>query len=176
MRHSSLFWMSLQWGWDEQDNGYLLLMTLPVMRKTYVIGKYIFGLLFGGCAWLIAVAISLAFKVANHSQFTLPDFVMEVFMCLPIAIFVLAIMLPFQFKFGSERGRIVLVIAFSAGILCVFLLEKGLGMMGKDLGQIWDSLFDLHAGLVEMLSFGVAIVAVVLSCATSCHIMDRKEF
>lgn len=84
MRHSSLFWMSLQWGWDEQDNGYPLLMTLPVMRKTYVIGKYIFGLLFGGGAWLIAVAI----------------------------------MLPFQFKFGSERGRIVLLLAFSAGILC----------------------------------------------------------
>ena len=176
MRHSSLFWMSLQWGWDEQDNGYPLLMTLPVMRKTYVIGKYIFGLLFGGGAWLIAVAISLVFQVANHSQFTLPDFAMEVFMCLPIAIFVLAIMLSFQFKFGSERGRIVLVLAFSAGILCVFLLEKGLGMMGKDLGQIWDSLFDLHAGLVEILSFGTALAAVVLSCAVSCHIMEKKEF
>lgn len=46
-------------------------------------------------------------------------------MCLPIAIFVLAIMLPFQFKFGSERGRIVLVLAFSAGILCGQLSHYG---------------------------------------------------
>ena len=52
---------------DEQYNGYPFLMTLPVMRKTYVIAKYVFALLFGGVAWLLAVAISFGYKVANHS-------------------------------------------------------------------------------------------------------------
>lgn len=163
-------------GSDEQDNGYPFLMTLPVMRKTYVIAKYVFALLFGGVAWLLAVAISFGYKVANHSQLLVADYAREAFMILPIFILVLAIMLPFQFKYGTEKGRIVLAFVLGVCILLVFVIGKSLERQGKDLGQMLDSFITLHAGLVEILSFGVAIVAIVISCVASCQIMDRKEF
>ena len=95
-------------------------------------------------------------------------------MILPIFILVLAIMLPFQFKYGTEKGRIVLAFVLGVCILLVFVLGRGLERQGKDLGQMLDSFITLHAGLVEILSFGVAIVAIVISCVASCQIMDRK--
>ena len=36
--------------YDEYENGYLFLMTLPVSKKTFATEKYVFGLLLGSCA------------------------------------------------------------------------------------------------------------------------------
>ena len=39
--------------YDEFNNGYAFLFTLPFSRKEYVIEKYIFGLMIGGMGWLM---------------------------------------------------------------------------------------------------------------------------
>jgi ABC-type transport system involved in multi-copper enzyme maturation permease subunit len=43
--------------YDEFDNGYTFLLSLPVTRKGYVLEKYAFGLLLGGGGWLLGSVI-----------------------------------------------------------------------------------------------------------------------
>lgn len=43
--------------YDEFDNGYPFLLTLPFSRKTYVLEKYVYGLILGTGAWIVSVMI-----------------------------------------------------------------------------------------------------------------------
>ena len=52
--------------YDEYDNCYLFLMTLPVTRKGYVNEKYVFGFISTCTAWLVGVTIGTALMAARH--------------------------------------------------------------------------------------------------------------
>ena len=57
--------------YDEFDNGYPFLLTLPFSRKTYVIEKYVFGLILGLTGWLVSVLISYIMIIMNGEKITL---------------------------------------------------------------------------------------------------------
>ena len=46
--------------YDEYDSGYLFLFTLPISRKGYVTGKYVFGILSVPVAWCFGMAVGTA--------------------------------------------------------------------------------------------------------------------
>lgn len=162
--------------YDENENGYLFLMTLPVLRKTYAREKYVFGVLFTSSAWILAVVISLVFKIANQSDFLLSDFFLEAAVFIPIYIVLLAVMLPFQLKFGGEKGRIAMLMACGIAFFAVYFCVKGLQRMGVDVEKIIDSLPALQQGGLLLLAFVVSVVVLLVSGVISSRIMCRKEF
>lgn len=162
--------------YDENENGYPFLMTLPVLRKTYAREKYVFGLMFSGSAWVVAVIISLIFKMGSNSELMLTDFFLEAAIFVPLYIALIAVMLPFQFKFGGEKGRIAMLIACGIAFSTVYFSVKGLQMIGIDVEKIIVSLPVLHQGLLELLVFVISVVALLVSVAISSRIMCRKEF
>lgn len=162
--------------YDEKENGYPFLMTLPVLRKTFAREKYAFGLMFSGSAWVVAVIISLIFKIGTNSELLLTDFFLEAAIFIPGYIVLIAVMLPFQFKFGGEKGRIAMLMACGIAFLAVYFLVKGLQMSGIDVEKLIQSLPVLHQGLLELLAFVVSVVALLVSAAISSRIMCRKEF
>ena len=52
--------------YDEYDNGYSFLFTLPVGRKTYVQSKYIFAVLLSSCSWMTGCVIASVFYLARN--------------------------------------------------------------------------------------------------------------
>ena len=54
--------------YDEYDNGYLFLMTLPVTRKKYVNEKYIFGILISIFAWCVGMAAGTVLMIAQGAK------------------------------------------------------------------------------------------------------------
>ena len=44
--------------YDEFDNGYTFLFTLPVSRRIYVLEKYVFGLILGAGTWCVCTVIA----------------------------------------------------------------------------------------------------------------------
>lgn len=161
--------------YDEKENGYPFLMTLPVLRKTFAREKYAFGLMFSGSAWVVAVIISLIFKIGNNSELMLTDFFLQAAIFVPGYIVLIAVMLPFQFKFGGEKGRIAMLMACGV-FLAVYFSVKGLQMIGINVEKVIHSLPVLHQGLLELLAFVVSVVALLVSAAISSRIMCRKEF
>lgn len=57
--------------YDEDQNGYSFLMTLPVLRKTYAREKYVFGLLMSSSAWVTAVIIAAVFNLNRGGALSL---------------------------------------------------------------------------------------------------------
>lgn len=162
--------------YDETDNGYLFLMTLPVSRKMFAVEKYVFGLLLGSFTWTVGFFISIIFKLATEGEVSLFDFSVESLLLIPVFAVMLSILLPFQFKFGSEKGRIAMFLAFAVAVVAAYLSAKGLKSIGIDLEQILDTLPAVHVALVDLFAFLIAAAAVAVSCAVSGRIMQNKEF
>lgn len=119
----SLFTLSTI-SYDDFDNGNAFLFTLPITRNDYVIEKYSLGLLFGCVAWILATVLGV---IATVFKGTLPitDLMLASLIILPIMIVIQAIMIPFQLKFGGDKGRIAMIGAFGALALIALVIVKG---------------------------------------------------
>ncbi len=161
--------------YDEFDNGYTFLLSLPVTRKGYVLEKYAFGLLLGGGGWLRAsVLVTVAGAVRNTS--TVTDSLMMSLVMLPVALLLLSVLIPFHMKFGGEKGRIVMIITigliFAATVLGVKLAEA----MNIDLDAALEKLPVMGTGAVAVGAVVISVVILLLSCRISIGIMNKKEF
>ena len=161
--------------YDEYDNGYPFLFTLPVERKTYAIEKYVFGLLAGAIAWVIGVLISLVQSVMGKG---LP--MQELLKICPvfigIVILLMAVMIPFPLIFGREKGLIVTFVAMGMLVLVAYLTEKLCESRGMDVDQLVDTLSALNLGLLELAFCAGALVLFLVSCGICVACVKKKEY
>lgn len=165
--------------YDEYENGYRFLFTLPVRRNTYVRAKYVYAVLLCTLAWLTGCLISIAFYLAKNQAVRVQTEMGEACIILPLILIFLAVMIPIQFKFGYEKGRIVMAFIFCGCILIGYLLQKIGEQPSVPLGQIMQMVdrfmkldWWLQAGV-----FGIATLLVLgISYLVSVAVMRRKEF
>ena len=167
---SSLFSIS-SISYDEFDNGNAFLFSLPISRRTYAVEKYIFGAILGCCAWMLAVILT---TLVGFFKGIYPDTEMwlSAAFILAIMFMILALMLPFQLKFGGERGRIALIIC----LVLVSVLGTLAELIGIDLATILDTMPTVHAGILAAILLIVSLLLLGLSCLISIGIMQKKEF
>ena len=91
---------------------------------------------------------------------------------LAIMFMILALMLPFQLKFGGERGRIALIVC----LVLVSVLGTLAELIGIDLATILDTMPTVHAGILAAILLIVALLLLGLSCLISIGIVQKKEF
>ena len=161
--------------YDEFDNGNPFLFSLPVTRKGYVLEKYCFGLILGGSAWfvstLLAVIVQLTKGAASLSDLLLPPLAF-----LPLVLFFLAVMLPIQLKFGSEKGRIVLIGVIGLIFLLGILAVKAAEALHIDLAFLFNHLSSLSMSALIFGAIAVMLLLLLLSLKISMAVMNRKEF
>ena len=106
--------------YDEFDNGYPFLFTLPITKKTYVTGKYVFCMLGGLIGWGISVVIVICCTLIKGGEFSVSD-IWDILAFIPVIDLIVAIMLPIQLKFGAEKSRIAIFVigggSWAAGTL-----------------------------------------------------------
>ncbi len=159
--------------YDEFDNGYPFLFTLPVSRRGYAVEKYVFGLLLGFTAWAFAMALSLIVTAAQGGA--LLTVLLTGVSILPAALLMQSITLPFQLKFGGEKGRLALMAM--AGV--IFVVIAGGSMLLDSFGADANALTaDLAANgaLVLAGTYLLALLIWAASMAVSIRIMEKKEF
>ena len=162
--------------YDEFDNGNAFLFTLPITRREYVIEKYGLALLLGSVSWIAAVLMGLA---ASSIKGTMPiaDLLMMAFLIVPMIILMQAIMLPFQLKFGGEKGRIAMIGVFGAIAVLGILLTKGADFFFHiDVFAVLDRLTSIHMGILLLLLTLIALFCLYISLKVSLSIMKHKEF
>lgn len=165
---SSLFAIS-SISYDEFDNGNAFLFSLPFSRRTYAVEKYIFGAILGCCAWILALLITTVIGVFKGVY---PDAETALSACFILAMMflILALMLPFQLKFGGERGRIVLLLVIGG------LAPNGLELIGIDLLAMLDAMSAVNAGIMSFITLLIALLFLGVSCLISIGIVQKKEF
>lgn len=161
--------------YDEFDNGNAFLFTLPITRKNYVKEKYEFGLLAGGGFWILATALVLA---AGKIKDLMPvkDILMTALLILPVLFLILSVMIPFQLKFGGEKGRIAIIgaagLLFVIGIAVVRVAE----IFHVDLISVFNNLPTMSMGMLIAVVLGISVIILLVSIRISIAIMNRKEF
>lgn len=128
-----------------------------------VVSKYILGLFFLTVAFVITMLFSLLFSNLNLTENILSSFAI-----LSAGIIIISVIFPILFKFGVEKGRILMMIVLFAPTGIIVILSKlGLEMPSFD-AEILK--------LIIYLSPVFALVLFSISVLISLSIYKNKEF
>ena len=156
--------------YDEFDNGYLFLLTLPVTRRSYVTAKYIFCFLGDLVGWAAASVIYAGCCLAKGAGLGMEQLAAAL-VFLPVVGLRSAVMLPLQLKYGAEKSRLALAVLFG-----------GIGVLGALGMKLFPGLPDTLRAFPEIsgaalgaAALGAVVAAVALSYWISLGIMEKKE-
>ena len=110
--------------YDEHDNGYPFLFSLPIDRKTYVREKFVLCLSLTFVGVLFGALIMMAASLMGLDDLVMSDIPLYL---LPICAGLLVIcstMITIEICFGAEKGRIVMMMIYGAAIFITVLLGK----------------------------------------------------
>ena len=161
--------------YDEFDNGYSFLMSLPVTRKGYVLEKFGFGMLMSGGGWLLGTVLALVSGIVRGSVEPL-DVLMNSLVLLPMVFFLLAVMIPFRLKFGSEKGRVIMICVAGAAFLLFAVAAEVFKRVHLNLDDIGGNLSLLSDGTIVVGAVVLGIVILLVSYRISVSILEKKEF
>lgn len=159
----SLIPMSL-YSYDEREKWCNYSITLPVSKSQFVSAKYIMGLLCN-LVLIFIVAIVQAFQMINTGVFTPSGYFSIIVSLLSICLIAPSILMPFIFKFGTEKGRIVYYIVI--GCICGLL-----GILATNHLQFSTLLDGLNIIIIFLVSVGIYIASWLLSI----HFYRNREF
>ena len=159
--------------YDEFDNGYPFLLTLPFSRKTYVLEKYVYGLILGAGAWIVSVMICSLMLIVQGKPVT-SDMLIGAFVILPMFLVIESLMIPVHLRFGGEKGRYALIACVGVLVVIGFVVMKiveifhvlPLILAIDALGPVMFMVILLMIGFLVML----------VSLKVSLSIMNKKEF
>ena len=160
--------------YDDFDNGYSFLFTLPIKRRQYVLSKYVFSLLSiltGALMSAIFMVAVLAFKGEIHTLVEQIDFLIGYSAG---AMVFLSVMLPVQLKYGAEKGRIALLVIAAVCIAGGLLLERI--PMNFDILVLLVKINAMNDAVLSGIVSLICICIVVISYLVSCRVMEKKEF
>lgn len=162
--------------YDDDKNGMSFILTFPISRKMYVLEKYVLGMLFMAvilAAESIMMMAATAVKAASYAPY---DWLSAILSFLLSSSLVLSATLPFQIKYGAEKGRMVLVTVFICMGIAAYSLRQVFKALNIDLTEVIEKV--ASAGVLEVaiftiaLSFGMMAVSYLLSAAA----IKRKQF
>ncbi len=165
--------------YDEFDNGNAFLFSLPITRKQYVLEKYGFGLLLGIGSLLTAVCLLSAVRLVKGELSLvgrLSEIGFTVLAVLALNWGFLALMLPLQLKFGSEKGRVAILGVFGVAAVLGMLASKSAAFFRINMAAVWDGLSAMGVGMAGVLLLVLSFGILVCSMAVSMAIVKKKEF
>ncbi|WP_115715462.1 ABC-2 transporter permease [Amedibacterium intestinale] len=171
---TSLFTISTI-SYDEFDNGNAFLFTLPIDRKKYAVEKYVFGMLLGGCSLFLAIILAVILNLIEKSD-TISNILISAVMLLPFVFLLVSIMIPFQLKFGSEKGRIAISAALGIVFAISFILGELAAILGINIAEVINRISLLGAGGLFIVIFIISMIVVLFSMKISISVMNKKEF
>lgn len=160
--------------YDEMDQGFEFLMTLPVTPKTYVKEKYGFctvGVIF---SVILSGIIYLAVKGIHGEQILLGEELLTVLIFVPIVWCVIAIMVPIQLKFGAEKGRIAIFMVYGGSAFLLYFVLKWIGE--ENVKLMTNFLNQWKPEALVLGGFLLSGLVLVISYGISRRIMEQKEY
>lgn len=162
--------------YDEYDNGNAFLFTLPFDRKIYALEKYIFGIVTGGAGLLLILAFILIYTDGMAGVEQTGETLFTAGVSAALLFFFLAVMIPFQLKFGPEKGRIAMFIVLLGTMALVFGIVKLAGLDDSALREAARVMGRMGLSGVAAVCIAAAAAVMVISMFISTRILEKKEF
>lgn len=161
--------------YDDNGNCMPFLMTLPVSRQLYVKSKYVLGALVTSTGWLCGMVITL-FVAFVKGQMPAPENLAFQLAWLLLWMMVMAFTLPPMFKYGAEKGRMVLLAIMVIFLAIGYIGVKASEQMGIDLDAAAAALSGFGTAALVAAMAALAVVLVWISCLISMKIVQNKEY
>ena len=162
--------------YDEFDNGFAFLMTLPFTRKTYIREKYLFSFLMAAAAWCIGTVFYFAGNMIRQIEVRPADELPMLLTLIPALYLSAALMIPLQLKYGSEKGKTILFIIFGFFMILIAGAQTFVKRLDNPFQYLSKTLDGLPSIAILLILTAVCVLAAFLSYLWSIHIMDKKEF
>lgn len=162
--------------YDEFDNGYPFLFSLPFSRKEYVREKYVFGFILGGASWLLSMAVLAVYQLTAGGSWHLKEALGTATMTVLVFQVILALLIPLQLKYGSEKGRMVQFMVYGGIFAVIFIGMKVLNGLNVNIAEVIDGIFMANTVVILGMMFVIVAVLVCISVKISEVIMEKKEF
>ncbi len=134
---------------------------MPVTRKQLVYSKYLISILAIGITGVLCLALSLLIdkSITAESLVTIVS-------SLSIGILFISINIPFNFKFGVEKSRFIIIGLFGIPTVLIVILSKANVPLPSE---------EFLLKLVRFLPF-LAIALLIISILISVSIVEKKEY
>ena len=162
--------------YDEMDNGYAFIMSMPVDPRMYVREKYLFCNGISLTVWAFSVILYTVVGLVKGTQNIIADDLIMEMVLIPVFVIMISLMLPIQLKFGLEKSRVAIFGLFGIIAGLVFLGAKTVKASGADIDKLINKIMGLSDKMIVAALFVVAAVIVIISYKCSVAIMKKKEF
>ncbi|MCR4990195.1 MAG: ABC-2 transporter permease [Lachnospiraceae bacterium] len=165
---------------DNFDNGMAFLMTLPTSGKLYALEKYVIGSVIAIGTWAFATVLQFGMFFIKKEAFVTSEVLSMDLAIIPILLLAIAIMIPIDIKFGTEKGRLVMFVI--AGIFFMIFLggksilncikeQKGVDIQAMVKGIEAAPFATIIAGALLIVS-----LLLVGSVMLTIRIMEKREY
>lgn len=162
--------------YDEFDNGYPFLFTLPITRKAYVAEKYIISILTIVVSWLLSLVLCFMVDAILEPTVSATEILIMAVIIIPLPVLLMDIMIPVQLKYGAEKSRLVIIAVVGICAIVVYGIIKILEQAGIPLAAIINKLDRIPDAAASPALVVIGIVVTLFSLAISNAIMAKKEF
>ena len=162
--------------YDEYDNGFPFLFSLPVDCKTYVAEKFIFTLLMEVFGRIYGTAVMFILGLVTGKPIETEGLAAVLLMTVCIISIMCFAMIFIQLKYGSEKARTVMFIIYGV-VAAIALAVKGFAeKLGPRISSFVAALDKINPWVIAgCLAAITAVVCYVIYLATV-KMMDKKEF
>ena len=151
--------------YDEQAKWERYALTLPLSRTQLVVSKYILALLLVIIGIVLGFGMSVAVTLLKGDSLDVVTLVAVTLTCAGVGVFINSALLPFLFKLGSEKARMLMMAIMILPTVLIVIVAK----MGLELNVTILKWMLLLAPVGLILMF-------VVSLFISIQIYKKKEF
>ncbi len=146
---------------DEKANWDKYGLTMPVSRTQMVLSKYILGIILS----LFALILNFIAQILLGTEMNIENIII-ILVIFGISIVFISLMLPIIFKFGVEKGRMLMFVVLMLPTMIILLFKDFIKAPPSD-EVIEKALYALPV---------VIIVILIISILMSINIYNKKEF
>lgn len=160
--------------YDEYDNGYRFLMTLPIDAKMYVLEKYIFFIAGTITSWVEAFIIYFGIMIVKNQTISISGEGEVMFVSLIVVLLFVACIIPVHIKYGVEKSKIALIIFIGTVAVVFYCIRKIIGM--DRLIKISAFLDNVNIAMLILVGIIFTVILLFISYIISYSVMRKKEF
>ena len=140
--------------YDEYSKWDRYVLALPLDRKSIVVARYLFSMSLLVLSYILIIVLKLTRILLNKSNIDLYTILFEPLITIFIIVIFLAIILPIIYKFGAEKGRMIM-------ILVSVIIGSG-GFIVNSLIDDPNKIINITSGSMLFLqTYGFYILAIV---------------
>jgi len=158
--------------YDEYENGYRYLFSLPTTREEYVKEKYLFCLIFVFLSMTLGALASFVIMVIKK-QIDMEELIGTSVTMFSVLIIFLAVSIFSRIKYGSEKSKIIIYVFFGAIGLIGYLLSN---FVSKETVAAVESFVKTNDTILMIGLPVLALMVFFISYLLSARVMEKKEF